>query len=32
VPVYVIYQPDKAPQVLSEILRAEDVLAALGAI
>jgi len=32
VPVYVIYQPGKAPQVLSEILRAEDVLAALGAI
>ena len=32
VPVYVIYQPGKAPQVLSEILRAEDVLAALNAI
>ena len=32
VPVYVIYQPGKAPQVLSEILRAEDVLAALGAL
>lgn len=32
VPVYVIYQAGQAPQVLSEILRAEDVLAALGAL
>ena len=32
VPVYVMYQAGQAPQVLSEILRAEDVLAALGAL
>ena len=32
VPVYVLYAPGKAPQVLSEIISADDVKAALGKI
>ena len=32
VPVYVLYAPGKAPQVLSEIISVDDVKAALGKI
>jgi DsbC/DsbD-like thiol-disulfide interchange protein/cytochrome c biogenesis protein CcdA/thiol-disulfide isomerase/thioredoxin len=32
VPVYVLYAPGKAPQVLSEIISVDDVLSALGKI
>jgi thiol:disulfide interchange protein DsbD len=32
VPVYVLYRPDKAPLLLSELLSKQEVLAAIGTL